>query len=61
MSAFVWDYFKTFSAILNEKNRASVFDAIFSIRHRSKLAPLYIRVLHVYALLSFIQLDFKKI
>lgn len=34
MSAFVWDYFKTSSAILNEKERkkkkkqANVFDAI---------------------------------
>lgn len=52
------DYFKTFSAILNEKKKNSSVSV--SIRHRRKYTPMYKAYVCMLYQSPFIQLDFKK-
>lgn len=66
MSAFVWDYFKTFSAILNgrkekkKKRQASVLlPFIYPIQVKAHTQCRYIA--YMYALDSLIQPDFKEL
>lgn len=67
MSAFVWDYFKTFSAILNEKHKTHAHTnwrifllPFFYQMRRGGTHTWYRYIANMYALCPFIQIDCMK-